>query len=155
MKRILKFGSAFLLAVFLCTVLFFSTAHAEGGGNGTEQQVTVGNYTYKYYSSVYAGYYSGTPYANAGVSIRTVPSQTYVPAGWMYAQARLYTHSGALKATSVANTNSSSSYYLNSNFASLNPASAGTLYYGSGTVGFWNGSSYSYYPAGNTPSYQP
>lgn len=143
----------FLVLIMVCC--FSTNVFAEGGGDSSKKESTVNGYTYSYYSFVYAGKYAGVPYANASVSIRTKPSQTNVPAGWMYAQGKLYTHSGVLKATAVANTNSSSSYWLNGNFASLDPANASTLYYGGGTVGFWNGTKYSYYTVNNSPSFQP
>lgn len=145
-------------AIFLVLVLmlvFAVSAYAEGGGDSIEKEATVNGYTYSYYSFVYAGIFHEEPYANASVSIRTKPTGTNVPAGWMYAQGRLYTHSGALKATAIANTNSSSSYWHNGNFASLKPADANTLYYSGGTVGFWNGTKYSYYTAAHSPSFQP
>ena len=155
MKRIMKTIGGALLCVLVCVGVFSIVSYASGGGSSSTKQSTVNGYTYNYYASVYAGKSNGTPYANSTVSIRTSPTGTNVPSGWMYAQAKLYTHSGVLKATAVANTNSSSTYYLNGNHASLKPASANTLYYGKGTVGFWNGSSYSYYTTYSTPSYQP
>ena len=146
-------ATIFLMLVLM--LVFAVSAFAAGGGNSTTKEATVNGYTYSYHSLVYAGEYNGVPYANASVSIRTKPSGTNVPAGWMYAQGRLYTHSGTLKATAVANTNSSSSYWHDGNFASLKPADANTLYYSGGTVGFWNGTNYSYYTASHSPSFQP
>ena len=153
-KSLLRSISA-IICVLTLAVLFVVPAYAEGGGDSTKKEVTVNGYTYSYYSFVYAGKWNGTPYANASVSIRTTPSQTNAPAGWMYAQGKLYTHSGTLKATATSNTNSSSNYWLNGNFASLDPANASTLYYGGGTVGFWNGTKYLYYTVNNSPSFQP
>lgn len=155
-NHLLRSVSTFILTLSLgLSSLFLITAYAEGGGSSTPKENTVNGYTYSYDAYVYAGYISGKAYANASVSIRTKPSGTNAPAAWMYAQGKLYTHSGVLKATASANTNSSSSYWLNGNTASLKPADASTLYYGSGTVGFWNGRDYTYYTANKTPSFSP
>jgi len=135
--------------------IFYISVYAEGGGTSSEKEVTVNGYTYYFTSFIYAGKWDGTPYVNASISIRTRPAGTNVPAGWMYAQGKLYTHSGTLKVTAVAKTNSSSNYQLNGDWASLDPADANTLYYAGGTAGFWNGTSYTYYTSYNTPSYQP
>lgn len=153
-KHLLRNIITLFLAISLAS-MFIIMVYAEGGGSSTEKENTVNGYTYTYYASVYAGKWNNVPYANTGISIRTKPSGTSVPAGWMYAQGKLYTHAGVLKATATANTNDSSSAWLNGNAASLDPADANTLYYGGGTAGFWNGTTYTYYTSNNTPSYQP
>jgi len=155
MKRRLSHSVSIILLALTLVVLFAIPAYAEGGGDSTTKESTVNGYTYSYYSFVYAGKRNGTPYANASVAIQTKPSVTNAPAGWMYAQGKLYTHSGTLKVTATSNTNSSSSNRLNGNFALLDPADANTLYYAGGTVGFWNGGSYTYYTVNNSPSFQP
>lgn len=154
-KLLVNISTFFLTLVLGLSSMFMITVYAEGGDSSTAKEDTVNGYTYSYYANVYAGIVNGTPYANASVSIRTKPSSTKAPMGWMYAQAKLYTHSGALKATAIENTNSSSSDYLNGNHASLKPADKSTLYYGGGMVGFWNGTVYKYYTVNNTPSFQP
>lgn len=140
----------FVLALMLMLTI---PVHAEGGESSEHKKATVNGYTYTYYAYIYAGIIDNTPYANSGVSIRAF-NQT-VPAGWMYTQSKVYTNSGVLKATSIANTNSSERGYLDSNTASLKPADRNTLYYGIGTAGFWNGKDYSYYTTYKTPSFMP
>lgn len=142
-----------IFLVFSLMLVFTVPALAEGGGSSQYKEVTVNGYTYTFWTDIYAGVFNNTPYANTGIALRAI-NQT-VPAGWMYAQSRLYTSSGSLKATSIANTNSSAGSYLNGNVASLKPADPDTLYYGTGTAGFWNGTDYLYYTSYKTPSFSP
>lgn len=101
MKKILKNGCAILAVV----VMLITTASAETGASNTKY-TTVNNYDYRYWSLI-ANNVEGRVDAD---TLAGLDGMNYAPVGYMGAQARLYSSSGVLKASSTWVYNEGTSY---------------------------------------------
>lgn len=144
MKKILKGGCAILAVV----VMLITTASAETGMSNTKY-TTVNNYDYRYWSLI-ANNVEGRVDADA---VAGLDGMNYAPVGYMGAQARLYSSSGVLKASSTWVYNEGTSYPTAS--GSLTYKTTRGYYYSKGQVKFYDGEGYITYTSAATPNFAP
>lgn len=144
MKKILKGGCAILAVV----VMLITTASAETGMSNTKY-TTVNNYDYRYWSLI-ANNVEGRVDADA---VAGLDGMNYAPVGYMGAQARLYSSSGVLKASSTWVYNEGTSYPTAS--GSLTYKTTSGYYYSKGQVKFYDGEGYITYTSAATPNFAP
>ena len=144
MKKILKNGCAILAVV----VMLITTASAETGASNTKY-TTVNNYDYRYWSLI-ANNVEGRVDAD---TLAGLDGMNYAPVGYMGAQARLYSSSGVLKASSTWVYNEGTSYPTAR--GSLTYKTTSGYYYSKGQVKFYNGDGYTTYTSAATPNFAP
>ncbi len=136
-------------SVLLCCIMILGlgiTAYADTSSSW--QYATVNGYSYKYRSSVWNRYFISGNTIEAVAEVKTSNDKN-APAGYMGAQARLYTSSGTLKYASSTVYNDVAVI----NIYAYSPRTTSSGYFYSQTkASFYNGNGYTTYTANKSPN---
>ncbi len=142
-------GMRNVLSVLLIGVMLLSSSlcvHADTSSNW--QTATVYGYSYDYRSSLWNRYFNSGNTIEAVAEVFT-SNRKNAPAGYMGAQARLYTSSGTLKYASSMVYNDTAVINV---YAYSERATSSGYFYSQSKVNFYNGNGYTSYTANKSPN---
>lgn len=143
----LNLALSFLVGIVMS--LGISTVFASESGTSASGYFTVYGQGYENWSSITCG----NDFANTSSRIMTQEGYGHdVPAGYMGSKGRLFDSKDNLITQTSMIYNSSSTYYLNSDFASKAGGALGNYYYGYGITAAYNGNGYDQYYTFKTPN---